>query len=394
MENWWIQFKHFSIDYIHTNADLNRIEVKRLNFIKNVIQKQIIIDTSEEILTNKAILRRGNFMMEMGVIAISSQSKIVKQSTQIKVDNDQFLYVILPYFNFAKTKRRTQLFLEFLNRYKNVTSTRFVIVEATVDEFILPNQISKDVFMHLKYKYESAIWCKENLINLSINKLTSSVVSKNWQYVAWIDADISFVNKNWSREILAQLKHYDFVQPFKNIVSLGPKKEKLETRFSAGYMHHLKKTIVPKNFEITAPGYALACTRWAYEETGGLIDFNIVGGGDSILMFSLMNQVKDYLSLFKRYDIGLSFYAKILDTEKIYKNLNISLSYINGTIAHHWHGSNANRQYLERKEILRGFDPKLDLVKDSDGILNLSEKGKRIKGEINKYFSRRNEDNT
>ena len=89
-------------------------------------------------------------------------------------EKDQFLHVLLPYVNFAKTKRRTQLFLEFLERYTHLSTIRIVIVEATVDEFILPNEINKDVFMHLKYKYETAIWCKENLINLVINKLIYS----------------------------------------------------------------------------------------------------------------------------------------------------------------------------------------------------------------------------
>jgi hypothetical protein len=40
------------------------------------------------------------------------RNKFYKEESQ----NDQILYVIVPFYNLAKTKKRTRLFLEFINR--------------------------------------------------------------------------------------------------------------------------------------------------------------------------------------------------------------------------------------------------------------------------------------
>jgi len=43
---------------------------------------------------------------------------------------------------------------------------------------------------------------------------------------------------------------------------------------------------------------------------------------------------------------------------------------------------------------LRGFDPQIDLIRNSDdGILKLSNRGKRMEGKILDYFIQRNDDN-
>src|SRR4051812_17323789 len=53
------------------------------------------------------------------------------------------------------------------------------------------------------------IWHKENLLNLGISRLP-----RNWEYVAWVDADIMFARPDWVEETLHQLQHFHVVQMF------------------------------------------------------------------------------------------------------------------------------------------------------------------------------------
>jgi len=129
----------------------------------------------------------------------------INENHPIKVNSlDQkadILYAILPYFNFAKSVTRKNLVLEFVDRYKNFSEQlRIVIIEASLDEFVFPNEIN-GVFSILKYKINSYLWVKENLINVAISKLPS-----DWTYVAWLDTDITFSNENWVKDAIDELK--------------------------------------------------------------------------------------------------------------------------------------------------------------------------------------------
>ena len=72
----------------------------------------------------------------------------------------------------------------------------------------------------------------------------------------------------------------------------------------------------------------------------------------------------------------------------------LRLSYVHGTILHHWHGSLANRKYRERWTILttNSFDPFEYLDTDSQGLTIFTSKGQRLKKEILEYFLERKED--
>ena len=267
-----------------------------------------------------------------------------------------------------------------------------MIAEATVDEFILPNEISKDVFMHLKYKYESPFWCKENLINLAVNKLTSS--NLNWQYVAWIDADISFLNTNWVQHTIQELKKAHFVQLFKDVVYLGPTNEVLYVRNGFSFIYYLNNFKRINQYSHVATGLAIACTRWAFENTQGLIDFNIVGGGDSILMMSIVQHLHVFLvDKVTRLNISSTFVDLLREKQSHYRQFGIKLSFLTDAILSHWHGTRADRNYMRRWNILKDYNPVEDLIRNSDGLLNLNENGKRMKFDFIKYFLLRNDDN-
>ena len=302
--------------------------------------------------------------------------------------------MILPYFNFAKTKRRTTLFLEFLDRCKNLTNIRIVIAEAAVDEFTLAKSAlakSKLVFLHLRYKLDFAYFCKENLIYVAIKELTLSPLSFNWKYVCWIDADMTFANNNWVKDTLKELQRSHFVQLFDSTIIMGPSEEPLVVKQGFAFLTSLSENI--DNIAV-APGLAMACTRWAFEMTATtLFDYVIVGGGDHLLLIAITQNIQLYLQKFKKFNISSTFDELVMRDAKRFKENNITLSYIKGAALSHWHGKLKDRLYSERWHFMAHFDPNVDLVRNEQGLLNLSNRGKLNKTNLANYFIRRNDDN-
>ena len=61
----------------------------------------------------------------------------------------------------------------------------------------------------IRVQNNSELWIKENMINLAISHLPADA-----KYVAWIDADLEFVNKNWVSDTISALQTYPIIQLF------------------------------------------------------------------------------------------------------------------------------------------------------------------------------------
>ena len=129
------------------------------------------------------------------------------------------LYVVLPYFNFCGFRRRRQLFIEFVNRIRKTPGIRIIISEA-MGQAPLPDL---PVWRHVTTETPHPIWIKENLVNVIISDLP-----ENWKYLSWIDADLTFLNRNWVQDTISELQTYDIVQLFQTAVNLGPHGESLK----------------------------------------------------------------------------------------------------------------------------------------------------------------------
>jgi hypothetical protein len=70
------------------------------------------------------------------------------------------------------------------------------------------------------------------------------------------------------------------------------------------------------------------------------------------------------------------------------------LGYVPGSIMHHYHGPKVARGYQSRWGILQKYDfnPIVDINKDYQGIIKLTKPGLRMRTDLIKYFSARNED--
>lgn len=293
---------------------------------------------------------------------------------------DNPLYVILPYFNYCGFKSRYRLFIECVQRLQKTPGIRLVISEA-----LGPAPLPKLGVVHFTFPVQEQIWIKENLVNMVVPKLPA-----DWLYVAWVDADLTFLNANWVEDTMKQLKEDDVVQLFQTVINLGPRGEALKIDKSFGYMHKDSGTKYTKtdHYGFWHPGYAWACRRWAWERMGGLVDWAILGSADRHMALAWINRVKDSCPG----NININYKILLLVFEGRCKNFR--LGYVPGTLLHHWHGSLVNRRYKERWQILteHDFDPSEDLDTDSRGLTCLSKKGKRIAKDLSEYFVGRKED--
>ena len=300
---------------------------------------------------------------------------------RVQSRSDCPLYVVLPYFNFVGFKRRRDLFIQFVERYAKTPGLRLVVVEAMGPAALGPLQVHE----HIRLTSDSRVWLKENLINLGVKALP-----KDWKYVAWIDADLEFLNQNWVQETIRGLQRADVVQLWRTAVNLGPHGEAIKVDKSFAYMFIGSGTdwVASDKYGFWHPGYAWACTRQAFTKMGGLPDWAILGSGDRHLAMSLagLGQTSCPGTIHENYKIMLKLYERGLK--------NFKVSWVDGTIIHYWHGSFIDRKYRERWDILvqNSFDPFEDIGYTDEGLVQLTEKGRRFEKYLDDYFMGRRED--
>jgi len=288
------------------------------------------------------------------------------------------LYVVLPYFNYCGFKRRQELFIKFVHEIQNVKGVRIV-----VSELVGPAPLPKlPVWKHIKNRSDSPVWMKEKLVNVGIKNLP-----EDWKYTAWIDADITFLNPDWVQDTIEALQANDIVQMFRTAVNLGPNNEAIKIDKGFGYMHADSGTPYVKTdkYGYWHPGYAWACTRKAFRTMGSsLLDWAILGSGDRHMAMSWIGRVLDSCPG----NIHMNY--KIMLMEYQHKCQNFKLSYVPGTILHHWHGRFEDRKYKERWEVLvrHAFDPITDVTMS----LRLTPSGNRMEKDLKAYFEGRRED--
>jgi hypothetical protein len=254
---------------------------------------------------------------------------------------------------------------------------------------------------HLQLRTTSEIWHKENALNLLMQRLPAEA-----KYVAWIDADVKFSRPDWAQETLQLLQHYDVVQMFSHAQDVGADYEPLTT--TPGFLYkwvtdrpapHDPTFMQPKAYgyysvesgQFWHPGFAWAARRSALESVGMLIDFAVLGSGDWHMAAALVGQVERSLTA------GYSpMYVRLCQQwqERAEKFIRRNVGYLPGLMNHLFHGAKKNRSYDQRWRLLAqaGYDPQLDLKRDSQGLYRLTERSTMLRDGIRQYGRMRNED--
>jgi len=303
------------------------------------------------------------------------------------------LHVIAVISNPVRFNSRYQLFKQFQEEMKKWNVELHVVELAfgprafEVTEANNPN--------HVQVRSNSELWHKENLINIGIAHLPH-----DWQYVAWIDADVTFMNTKWVEETIHALHHYPIVQLFQHAVDLGPNGEVMQTHIGCAYQH--VQGVMPTDGmneygaggltgAMWHPGFAWAISRQGLEATGPLIDNAILGAGDRHMAMcwvglgaqSIPDGAHDSYK-----DMVLNY------QDRCDKYIQRNVGYVFGTLYHHFHGKKKDRRYHDRWQILvrNQFNPHIDIVKNYQGVYELAGNKPQLRDDLRGYFKNRNED--
>jgi len=294
-------------------------------------------------------------------------------------------YVIAPVFNPCNYKSRVDLYFQF-EAYMKACGVNLVTAELAFGE--MPFQVTQpDNPSHLQFRTDSVLWHKERLINLAVQRLPL-----NWKYVAWIDADIKFLNERWLEDTIEKLQFHPVVQMWVQALDLSPTQEVLKIHDGYGHAYHCG-TMSKQRFYQSGyhSGFAWACTKAAFNNLGGLIDYSILGSADRQMADCLIGQADNciYDKYAPGYSQKLRDYAN--DCDRFIRG---NVGAVPGAIIHYWHGSKKDRGYGSRYNILydHQFDPDADLEFDHQGLYRWTDRSPKLHYAVYKYFLSRNED--
>jgi len=315
------------------------------------------------------------------------QRRIEKHTENIvcheKRTDKVYLDVVAVISNPIEYNSRYRLFNEFCTRMRKEAQVRLFTVEL---------QQRNKCFVtdaNIKLRTTDELWHKENMINIAVHNLPC-----DWEYMAWIDADIEFQRKDWVKQTIRQLQHYDIVQLFSHAVDMGPNGEanKKHAGFCYQWCEQTPLDYAKMSYkDLGHPGYGFAIKREMYDALGGLIEFPILGAADHHMCKAWIGCVnKSYPSNINvNYKTLCDNYQKRCDS-----HLKQNIGYVPGTIMHYWHGKKKDRKYQERWHILldNDYDPLMDVKKDSCNLWALEGNKPRLRDDLRHYFRSRNED--
>jgi hypothetical protein len=251
---------------------------------------------------------------------------------------------------------------------------------------------------HIQVRGRDELWAKEN----TLNRLAIALPD-DWRYLAWIDADVEFTGRTtaWPIETMHILQHYQVAQLWETATELGPGGEAIHTHRSFASQYIKKGAVNPETaYNEWHPGYAWAITREAWDGMGGLLDFAVAGAGDRHMALAFVGAAR-----FSYHPKAPEPYRRaILEWEqRQLPAIRRDLGYMPGHLLHYWHGKKRDRRYWDRWQIINdtGFNPNVDLVRNSDAIYELSMRGPSkddfdksimLRDRLRHYFRQRNED--
>jgi len=302
------------------------------------------------------------------------------------------LHVIAVISNPARFETRYRLYREFAQRMGCNPRIQLHTVETAHGARAHAVTKFEDPY-HYQLRTDQELWQKEAMINAGLRRLPH-----DWQYVAWIDADVQFVRPDWAEETIHQLQHFQIVQMFEHAIDLGPTGETLApvhtslgSLVAAGKPIKATATYYSEGAKFGHPGFAWAARREAIDAVGGLFDHGILGSSDHHMALALVGQAARSVpkGMHPNYRKAVAQWEARATT-----HLKGSFGALSGTLLHHWHGRKADRQYASRWEILlrHNFDPYADIYKDAQGLWRLHGNKPGLRDDIRRYFRSRNED--
>lgn len=312
------------------------------------------------------------------------QKMNIKDIIKYNSPADEKLHVVVVVSNPCMYKTRHRLASEFMERMAHDEDAVVYLVELVYQNqpFVLSQAENP---RHLRLRAQYPLWHKESMINVAVERL----LPKTWKIFAWIDADIEFESPSWVQDTLRVLSVYDVVQLFSHALDMDKDGGTMNTFASFGHQHVMGYPFSLGGRDQWHPGYAWAMTRHAYMSIGGLYDLAILGSGDMVMALSFIGRAGE-----KIHDkMSLGYRHSVLYFQESAQKLR--LGYVPGVIRHYYHGTKANRRYVDRWQILikYNYDPRVHVRYDEQGLLVSTEKMPvTMLKDIYAYFLERKED--
>jgi hypothetical protein len=269
------------------------------------------------------------------------------------------------------------------------------VVECAYGE--LPFECALPGVTHIGVRADSWAWTKENLLNLGIARRPEA------SYIAWCDSDVFPRRSDWCEATLRALQHYHVVQPWETCYDLGPGDSHLAVWRSfcrqhihghpivAGEGEDFSKFWAAEGREYPHSGYCWAIKRSTLNEIGGLFEYGGMGAADHHQAVALVGQVD------RSFPRGVSDHYRTLLAAweaRARHAINGRIGYVPGTIEHRFHGQKRNRQYWDRWQMFlrHGFDPLVDLKRNTWGVLEFAGNKPGLEHEWDQYLRMRWED--
>jgi hypothetical protein len=318
------------------------------------------------------------------------------------------LYVVTSYSNIFRFYSRQKLYQRFEKMCEDAGAILYTVELALRDRhFEITSPFNP---RHIQLRSPAELWHKENLINVGVSRLPA-----DWEYVAWIDADVEFARPDWAVETIHQLQHYKLIQMFSHAMDLIPDPQSpghayapasYQFRsFMYSYLTNGTHAWFPslntpaKAFQGASgagaywhPGFAWAARRSALSDLGGLGDRAVLGAADYYMAAALVGAV-DRVML-RSYTADYRAYWENWQ-RRAQRSLTVSdIGYMPGFLMHHYHGPKAKRRYETREQILADekYEPSRDLKYDPQGVLDFEGNKPRLEVKIREYFRARDED--
>jgi hypothetical protein len=336
----------------------------------------------------------------------------------LKTTMDQ-LWVVTAVSNPARYKTRYALYKKFKEHVTRELGLHLVTVEAAfgdrdfqltddgLGDAVLSTVLDNGVkTIDVRVRNHSYVWLKENLWNIGARHLP-----RECAYVLFADADIQFLNRHIATELVHALQEYKVVQPFETAADLGPQGQIMDVHRSFGWCHAKgwdwkpqpdgvggycarRPLHVPRHLgfgNAWHPGFAIAFRREVLDRVSGLLEVGVLGAGDHHMCGALVGKAE--LTLPRK--IHDNYKHMVLSWQRrAARAVNGSFGYVDGTIAHHFHGSKANRKYVSRWDILvkHAYDPISDAYHNAQGVLELEDDKPALRDDVKAYFKQRQED--
>ena len=307
------------------------------------------------------------------------------------------LHIIAVIYNPCNYKRRYDLYWEF----KDYMESCGVILHTTELTYDGNFKVTKsDNPLHLQLIGKNPLWHKENMINLTIEKLPQSC-----KYVGWIDADVWFDSPNWVERSIEALQNHSIIQPYQEVYSYGPDGDFARKCLSLSYVYQklpntlqgrlkrkellLEDKINRINDNFTSSGFAWIARRDFLNHVGNLPNRIVTNCGDVVL--------GDILYDFDINKLHEPYTDLILKYRKKVREFPMLPGYLENTILYHgYHGEYKDRRYQYQLESLSHFN--VDVMKHvsetEQGVYYLNDDCPQgFKDNILNHFSGRNEDN-